>query len=134
MMNARLSPPDAARRRSLIVQAGMIVAFAVVMYGAGALLPRVAGAPLRWLIAAGPVAVLAVWAWELFRMIRDDDEMMQAYHLRVVAISGMLVLLGGTMWGVLERLLGVPLLPAYLLLPVWAIVFGLVMTFVVKRP
>ena len=46
-----------------------------------------------------PLVVLALWAWEFFKVVRDDDEMMQAFYLRAVAISAMIVLVAGTMWG-----------------------------------
>ena len=133
MTSRRVSPPDAARRRFLFVQSCIIVAFAAATLVTGALLPSVEGTSLRWLLAAGPVLLLVLWAWQFYKMIRDDDEMMQAFHLRVVAISGMLVLLGGTIWGVLERLLGVPALPAFMLLPAYAVVSSLVMALVARR-
>jgi hypothetical protein len=133
MAPTRLSPPDAARRRFVFRHLAILAAFAAAVLAAGEFLPRVEEPPLRWLLAAAPIAVLALWGWEFYKMVRDDDEMMRALHLRVTAISGMLVLLGGTMWGVLERLMGVPVLPTYLLLPVYAVVSGVIMAFLARR-
>ena len=82
----------------------------------------------RWLFAAGPVALLLVWAWEFFRVIRAQDEMMQAIHIRTIAIAAGLVLLGASLWGIPERLLGAPQLPAFLLLPIFAVTHGIVWT------
>jgi hypothetical protein len=133
MAAKRLSPPDAARRRFTFRHLAILAAFAVAMLAAGEFMPRLEESPLRWLLAAAPVAVLALWGWEFYKMVRDDDEMMRAMHLRVTAISGMLVLLTGTMWGILERLLGAPVFPAYLLLPAYAAVSGIIMALLARR-
>ena len=74
------------------------------------------------------LGLLIVAALAVGHLVRVDE------YVPEVAISAMLVLLGGTMWGVLERLLGVPTLSAFLLLPAYAVVSSLVMAFVVRRP
>jgi|LakMenE18May11ns_1017448.scaffolds.fasta_scaffold9904527_4 putative oxidoreductase len=124
MSQTKLSPPDAAMRRFLIVQFGVLGAFAVVMIAVEAVIPTVKTPWQRWLLAAGPAALLLVWAWEFFRVIRAQDEMMQTIHLRVVATAACLVLLGASLWGIPERLLNAPELPASLLLPIFAFVYG----------
>jgi hypothetical protein len=124
MSQTRLSPPDAAMRRFLIVQFAVLGAFALVMMATTAVIPRAEMVWQRWLFAAGPVALLLVWAWEFFRVIRVQDEMMQAIHLRAVAIAAGLVLLGASLWGIPERLLDAPELPASMLLPIFAVVYG----------
>jgi hypothetical protein len=131
-MPRKLSPPEASRRRYSFVQPAVLAAFALAMVVAGTLMPRAQEAPQRWLLAAGPIALLAWCAWEFFKVIRNDDEMLQAFYLRAVAISGMLVLLAGTMWGILERFLLVPPFPSFLLLPAFSGVFGLT-TFAFSR-
>lgn len=131
-MARQLSGPDAARRRYLMAQTGLAAAFAVATVGASALIAWVEG-PQRWLLAAAPVAVLAVWAWEFYRVVRDDDEMMQALYLRTAAISGMLVLFAATAWGLVERLLGAPAFPGFLLLPAFALLYGLVSALLSRR-
>jgi hypothetical protein len=45
----------------------------------------------------------------------------------------MLVLLGATMWGVLERLLGLTVLPAYLLLPLFALAYSATVAVLSRR-
>jgi hypothetical protein len=125
-MPRKLSPPDAARRRYAFVQAAVLGAFAIAMLLAGMLLPRATGGLQRWLLAVAPLGLLALWAWNFFKVIRDDDEMMRAFYLRVVAISAVMVLLLGTMYGIVERLLGAPAFPAFLLLPTFAALFGIV--------
>ena len=125
MSQTKLSPPEAAMRRSLLVQCAVLGAFAAVMMATNAVIPR---APLpwqRWLFAAGPVSLLLLWAWEFFRVIRTQDEMMQAIQIRTIAIAAGLVLLGASLWGIPERLLDAPELPAFLLLPIFALVYSL---------
>ena len=133
MTNPRLSPPDAARRRFMLVQTAILIAFAGAMVATRLLIPQLEDPAQRWLLAAIPAVLLGWWAWEFFRMVRADDEMMQAYHLRIAAISGMLVLLGGTIWGMFERLVDAPALPAYLLLPAYALVSGFVSLALARR-
>lgn len=128
MRQTKLSPPDAAMRRFLIVQFAVLGAFAAVMMATSAVIPRAEMAWQRWLFAAGPVSLLLLWAWEFFRVIRAQDEMMQTIHLRTVAIAAGLVLLGASLWGIPERLLDAPELPASLLLPIFAFVYGAVWT------
>lgn len=125
MNQTNLSPPDAAMRRFRIVQFAVLAGFAAVMVATSAVIPTAPMAWQRWLFAAGPVSLLLVWAWEFFRVIRAQDEMMQAMHLRTVAIAAGLVLLGASLWGIPERLLHAPELPAFLLLPLFALVYGI---------
>lgn len=132
-MARKLSGPDAARRRYLVVQPAVAITFALAIIAAGALMSRAQGELQRWLLAAAPVGVLVLWAWAFFKVIRDDDEMMQAFHLRLIAISAMLVVFGGTAWGIVERLLGAPPLPGFLLLPLFAGVYGLATAVLSRR-
>lgn len=125
---SQLSPPDAVMRRFLIMQFALLGAFAAVMWATSAVIPTAPMPWQRWLFAAGPVSLLMLWAWEFFRAIRAQDEMMQAMHLRTVAIAAGLVLLGASLWGILERLLTVPELPMSMLLPLFAMVYGSVWT------
>jgi hypothetical protein len=132
-MSRKLSGPDAARRRYFVVQIAIAAAFALAIIAADTFMSRTQGEPQRWLLAAAPVGVLVLWAREFFRVIRDDDEMMQALYLRGIAISGMLVLFGGTTWGMLERLLGVPTFPGFLLLPAFAALYGVTSAVLSRR-
>jgi hypothetical protein len=125
MSETKLSPPDAAVRRFRLVQMCVLVSFTAVMIATSAVIPNAPMAWQRWLFAAGPVALLLLWAWEFFRVIRAQDEMMQALHLRTIAIAAGLVLLGSSLWGIPERMLGAPQLPAFLLLPLFALVYGI---------
>jgi hypothetical protein len=120
-----LSPPDKAMRRFHFLQPALLGAFAAVMVATSAVMPRAELAWQRWLFAAGPVSLLLLWAWEFFRVIRAQDEMMQVIQLRAVAIAAGLVLLGASLWGIPERLLGAPQLPGFLLLPAFALVYGI---------
>lgn len=126
MDDTRLSPPDAARRRYAARQGFIMMAFGLAVAGAAAALRHVEEPSLRWLLAAVPVGVLVLWGWQYYRAVRDDDEMMRAFYYRTAAISGVLVLLGGTMWGLLEKLLGIPPLWTFLLLPIFAVVHGVI--------
>lgn len=124
-MARKLSGPDAARRRYAMVQTGIAVAFAGAMLGASALIPHAEDDMWRWSIAAVPLVVLGLWAREFHRLVRDSDEMMRADLLRLTAISGLVVLFAATAWGMLERLVGTPALPGFLLLPAFAACYGL---------
>jgi len=124
MRLTKLSPPDQAMRRFRTLQFALLVAFVAVMLATNAVLPRTQLPWQRWLFAAGPTSLLLLWAWEFFRAIRAQDEMMQAIQLRAVAVAAGLVLLGASLWGIPERLLGAPQLPAFLLLPLFALVYG----------
>ena len=126
MSQTKLSSPDAAMRRFHFVQFAVLAAFAAVMIATSAVIPRAELAWQRWLFAAGPVALLLLWAWEFFGAIRAQDEMMQAIQLRTIAIAAGLVLLGASLWGIPERLLDAPQLPAFLLLPIFALVYSVV--------
>lgn len=125
MIQTKLSPPEKAMRRFLFVQFAVLGAFAGVMLATYAVLPRAQLPWQRWLFAAGPVALLMLWAWEFFRAICAQDEMMQALQLRTIALACGLVLLGASLWGIPERLLGAPQLPAFLLLPLFAVVYAI---------
>jgi hypothetical protein len=129
----RLSPPDAARRRFYVMQALIISAFAVSVVLAARFIEPGADSPLNWALAGFPLVFLAGWAWEFFRMVRSDDEMMRAAHFRIAAFSGVIVVLGATMWGILERLLGMPDFPVFLLLPCFALAQGIVSVTIARQ-
>jgi putative oxidoreductase len=128
MTQTKLSPPDKAMRRFLFVQFAVLGAFTGVMMATEAVIPRAQLPWQRWLFVAGPISLLLLWAWEFSRAICAQDEMMQAMQLRTVAIASGLVLLGASLWGIPERLLDAPQLPAFLLLPLFALVYGIVWT------
>src|SRR5688572_28722565 len=118
-MPNRLSPPDAARRRFNFVHTVVMLAFAVSIFVAVRFAP---GAPpaLRWGLVALPNVLLTLAAWEFVRMVRNDDEMMQLLYLRAISISAGLVIVAGTIWGLIEVLIDVPGFPAFLLGPAFA--------------
>lgn len=128
-----LSPPEAAARRFLIVQFSVLAAFVVVMVAVAKVVPISYKSWQRWLLTAGPMALLVVWAWEFVRMIGAQDEMMHALHLRAVAMSAGFVLFVAALWGIPERLLGATHLPAYLLLPAFAVVYSVVWAIIAGR-
>ena len=74
-MKTPQSAPDAAFRRFQIIHASYLTGFAVVMLLSKDILPRITVPWGRWLFAATPVALLALWAWEFGHMIRASDEM-----------------------------------------------------------
>ena len=129
----RPNPTDVARNRSLFASTSVIIIFAATVPLIALLLERVEEDVLRWLLALMPIVLLSLWVWQFYRMVRNDDEMMQTLYLRAVAVSAMLVLIGGTMWGLLERLLAVPALPAFVLLPGFALVFGFIWSILARH-
>jgi uncharacterized membrane protein len=130
---APLSAPDAAQRRFMFAHLGLLGGFTVVMVATTVILARVETPWMRWVFAIGPVALLAVWAWEFFRMIRSSDEMMQAVHLRAVALSTGTVLVAASLWDILARLLPAPALPTFLLLPASAMVYSIAIAILAPR-
>lgn len=118
--------PDAARRRYFVIQSVLALAFAGVIVATSFAVPRAESVAAKWLLSAGPIALLTLWAWEFFRIVKNEDEMLQGLHLRTIALSAGLVLVGATMWGVLERLLALPAFPLFLLLPAFAFLYGVV--------
>ncbi len=133
MARRQSSAPDVARRRFVLVQFGLVAAFTAAMLTASTMIPRFEQSLYRWLLALVPIWLLIVWAWRFFEMIRADDEMMQALHLRAVAISAGLVLLGVSLWGILERLVGVSAVPAFLQLPAFALIYSMTMVYLKDR-
>jgi hypothetical protein len=131
MPSTRLSPPDAARRRFALRQGAIMLLFGASVIAVTWWAPR--PAPLHWLLVAAPLVLLTLWAWEFFKVIRDDDEMMQGLALRAISFSAVLVLLLATMWGLLEMLVGVPHFPLFLLLPGFAAVYGITSTIMSAR-
>jgi len=129
----RQNARDMARRRFLVIQGGIVLALSVAVIATKFAILRVDERALQWLLSTAPVALLALWAWEFFRLVRNDDEMMQALQFRAISVSAMVVLLGGTMWGVLERLMDVPQFPMFLLLPAFALTYGLVWSWMSKQ-
>ncbi len=122
MPETRRSAPDAARHRFAFKQAAIMLAFGLSVIAVTRWVPQ--SEALHWLVVAAPLALLTLWAWEFFKVIRDDDEMMQALALRAISFSAVLVLLLATMWGMLEMLVGVPHFPLFLLLPAFAATYG----------
>lgn len=123
MPDTRRSPPDAARHRFAFRQGAIMLAFGISVFAATLWVPP--SPALRWLLVALPIALLALWGWEFFKVIRDDDEMMQALALRAISFSGVLVLLLATMWGLLETFVRAPQFPLFLLLPAFAAIYGI---------
>lgn len=55
------------------------------------------------------------------------------HYLLATALSGMVVLFSATTWGILERMLGAPALPGFILLPAFAAAYGLVSMILSRR-
>jgi hypothetical protein len=131
-MPGRLSPPEVARRRFSIVHTLVMLAFAASILAVARFGPTAPPA-LRWALVALPPMLLALSAWEFVRMVRNDDEMMQLLYLRAVYISAGLVLVAATIWGMFEVLLGMPGFPGFLLLPAFAVIYGIVLSILSSR-
>ncbi len=58
---------------------------------------------------------------------------MQILYLRSVSVSAGTVLVAATVWGMKEVLAGVPRCPMFLLLPVFAAVYGVVFGVLSRR-
>lgn len=122
-----LSGPDAAARRAGFQQLIFAVIFAALIFAATFALQRIEAPALRWATVAVPAAALIVWGWYIYAAVRHADEMMRVIFLRAFAIAGLTVLTGATAWGLFEEMLGAPDFPAFLLLPAFSMIYGLVM-------
>jgi len=131
-MPVRLSPPDAARRRYNIVHTLVMLAFAGSIVTAARFGPGAAPA-LRWALMALPPLLLALAVWEFVRMVRKDDEMMQLLYLRAVSTSAGVVLVAGTIWGMIEVLMGSPGFPSFRWFLAFAVVYGFVFSLLSSR-
>lgn len=123
LQSGQLSPPEAARRRFLILHVPFVVGFIFALTAGGAL-ARSGSGFADILAAALPILVLAFWVWEFARMIRRADEMMKAAQYRALAIAGGVVLLAAAVWNICEMTFGWPAVPGVMLLPAWAAVYG----------
>lgn len=125
--------PDVARRRFVAVQSGLAAAFTIAMLAAGTFISRVDQTVYRWLLALIPILLLVAWAWRFLEMIRADDERMQAIHFRAIALGAGLVVLAVSLWGIFERLIGAPAIPAFFQLPAFAMIYGWAMSYFGNR-
>jgi O-antigen/teichoic acid export membrane protein len=124
-----LSGPDLAARRDAIAQAALATVFAALMFFVKSTLRTLeTDSALRWALVALPGVLLIAWAWVVARGIRQADEMMQALYVRAAAIAGGTLLTAATVWGLFVSLLGAPDFPAFLLLPAFSLLFGVVLT------
>lgn len=131
-MPNRLSPPDAARRRYLVVHIVLMIAFTGSMFAVVGVGPTTHPI-VRGLLVLLPAVLLALSVLEFARMVRNSDEMMKPLYLTAVSISATLVLVAGTVWGLLEVLLDTPRFPAFLLLPAFALLYGIVLPLLSRR-
>ena len=130
----RISPPDAARNRFMILHVVCALAFVIAMLGGVAAISAYDSALVRAAATAVPAGVLLFWGWEFARMILRADEMMQAAHLRAVAIGAGIVLFGVSIWHLFATMAGLPEFPQTFLLPAFAVIYSVVMTAQGRQP
>lgn len=119
-----LSP--AARRynrRMLIWSVGYVLCLGIAMTVRNYLHPQGA---LLWGIAILPSVPMLFFVWTLARYVVEEEDEYLRYRQTSAALIGLaLVLLVGTLWGFLETFGVVPHVPAWWVVPVWAIGLGL---------
>lgn len=119
-----LSPATRAyNRRMVIWSVGYVLCLGTAMTVRNYLSPQGA---LLWGIAVLPSLPMVFFVWTLGRyVVEEDDEYLRYRHTSAALMGLALVLLAGTLWGFLETFGVAPHVPAWWVVPVWAIGLGL---------
>lgn len=130
----QISPPDAARNRFMVLHVVFALTFVVAMLGGVAVIGTHDSPLVRAAATLVPAGVLLFWGWEFARMILRADEMMQAAHLRAVAIGAGIVLFGVSIWHLFATMAGLPEFPQTFLLPAFAVIYSIAMSAQGRQP
>lgn len=110
-------------RRMLIWSLAYVLCLGTAMTVRNYLAPQGA---LLWAIAILPSLPMVFFVWVLARYAVEEEDEYLRYRQTSAALIGLaLVLLAGTLWGFLETFGVVPHVPAWWVVPVWAIGLGL---------
>lgn len=110
-------------RRMLIWSVGYVVCLGAAMTVRNYLDPQGA---LLWAIAVLPSVPMLFFVWTLARYVVEEEDEYLRYRQTSAALIGLaLVLLAGTLWGFMETFGVVPHVPAWWVVPVWAMGLGL---------
>ncbi|HJS11158.1 hypothetical protein [Sphingopyxis sp.] len=110
-------------RRMLIWSLGYVLCLGTAMTVRNYLHPQGA---LLWGIAVLPSVPMIFFVWTLARYVVEEEDEYLRYRQTSAALIGLaLVLLAGTLWGFLETFGVAPHVPAWWVVPVWAIGLGL---------
>ena len=110
-------------RRMLIWSLSYVLCLGIAMTVRNHLHPQGA---LLWGIAVLPSAPMLFFVWVLARYVVEEEDEYLRYRQTSAALIGLaLVLLAGTLWGFLETFGVAPHVPAWWVVPVWAIGLGL---------
>ena len=110
-------------RRMLIWSLGYVLCLGIAMTIRNYLHPQGA---LLWGIAVLPSVPMIFFVWTLARYVVEEEDEYLRYRQTSAALIGLaLVLLVGTLWGFLEMFGVAPHVPAWWVVPVWAIGLGL---------
>ncbi|MGR4890199.1 hypothetical protein ACIPPQ_04140 [Sphingopyxis sp. LARHCG72] len=110
-------------RRMLIWSLSYVLCLGIAMTVRNYLHPQGA---LLWGIAVLPSAPMLFFVWVLARYVVEEEDEYLRYRQTSAALIGLaLVLLAGTLWGFLETFGVAPHVPAWWVVPVWAIGLGL---------
>lgn len=110
-------------RRMLIWSVGYVLCLGTAMTVRNYFDPQ---GGLLWGIAVLPSVPMLFFVWTLARyVIEEEDEYLRYRQTSAALIGLVLVLLAGTLWGFLETFGVVPHVPAWWVVPVWAIGLGL---------
>ena len=109
-------------RRMLIWSLGYVLCLGTAMTVRNYLHPQGA---LLWGIAVLPSVPMIFFVWTLARYVVEEEDEYLRYRQTSAALIGLaLVLLAGTLWGFLETFGVAPHVPAWWVVPVWAIGLG----------
>ena len=110
-------------RRMLIWSLGYVLCLGTAMTVRNYLDPQ---GTLLWGIAVLPSMPMIFFVWTLARYVVEEEDEYLRYRQTSAALIGLaLVLLVGTLWGFLETFGVAPHVPAWWVVPVWAIGLGL---------
>ena len=110
-------------RRMLIWSISYVLCLGIAMTVRNYLDPQGA---LLWGIAILPSLPMVFFVWTLARYVVEEEDEYLRYRQTSAALIGLaLVLLAGTLWGFLETFGVAPHVPAWWVVPVWAIGLGL---------
>lgn len=110
-------------RRMLIWSLGYVLCLGTAMTVRNYLDPHGA---LLWAIAVLPSVPMLFFVWTLARYVLEEEDEYLRYRQTSAALIGLaLVLLAGTLWGFMETFGVAPHVPAWWVVPVWAIGLGL---------
>jgi putative oxidoreductase len=113
--------------RTMAFMAGYTAVNVAAIFGA---FDEIIGRPVAWALALAVAAPVAGQIWATLMLMRDSDEFVRALVAKLFILSAGIAMALATAWGFGESYAGAPHIPAWLIYPLFWVVFGLVAPFV----